>query len=88
MQPDVIVTLGNVALRALLGDKAAIGACHGRMAQAFVSHEGEERAFDVFPLYHPASIIYNRSLKEVYQGDLHLLKALLDTRADKGSGVV
>lgn len=88
VQPGVIVTLGNVALRALLGEKAAIGSCHGRMAQALVSYEGEERAFEVFPLYHPASIIYNRSLTEVYQGDLHLLKALLDTRADAGSDAV
>lgn len=88
VQPGVIVTLGNVALRALLGDKAAIGSCHGRMSQALVSHAGQERAFDIFPLYHPASIIYNRGLTEVYQGDLHLLKALLDARADEGSGAV
>lgn len=77
VQPGMIVTLGNVALRALLGSQAAIGAYHGRVAKGVVAHEGREQAFDVFPLYHPASIIYNRGLTEVYQGDLHLLKSII-----------
>ncbi len=31
----------------------------------------------LFPLYHPASIIYNRSLKETYYNDVKELKDAL-----------
>ena len=78
VQPERIVTLGNVALQALMGKDAVIGACHGTSMQAEVRHEGRGQQFEVFPLYHPASIIYNRSLTEVYARDLAALRALLD----------
>ena len=77
-QPERIVTLGNVALQALMGKDAVIGACHGTSMRAEVRHEGRAQQFEVFPLYHPASIIYNRSLIEVYAQDLVALRALLD----------
>lgn len=73
VQPGMIVTLGNVALKALLGKDAVIGAYHGRVTEATVQGQG----FRVFPLYHPASIIYNRSLTEVYQQDLERLKTVI-----------
>lgn len=62
VDPDVIVTLGNVPLRALLGRSATIGAVHGRW------QTWEERR--LYPLYHPASVIYNRALKSVYEEDV------------------
>ena len=73
VQPGMIVTLGNVALKALLGKDAVIGAYHGRVTEATVQGQG----LRVFPLYHPASIIYNRSLTEVYQQDLERLKTVI-----------
>ncbi len=73
--PRVAVTLGNVALRALCRDAAVtIGICHGRPLEA----EG----FMLFPLYHPASVIYNRSLAETYQQDLLALRDYL-----RGQGI-
>ena len=78
VQPGVIVTLGNVALRALMGQKASIGMLHGQAATAVVSHEKQSREVPIFPLYHPASIIYDRSLSAVYQEDLKALRAWLD----------
>lgn len=78
VQPKRIVTLGNVALKALLGKDAVIGAYHGSSAAGEVSHGGKTQRFEVFPLYHPASIIYNRALTEVYAEDLRRLRALLD----------
>ena len=63
--PEVIVTLGNVPLKALLGSKVVIGDCHGEM------QEGEGRR--IYPMYHPASLIYNPSLKEVYAADVRRL---------------
>lgn len=73
VQPGMIVTLGNVALQALLGRDATIGAYHGQVAECAVCGH----TFRLFPLYHPASIIYNRSLTEVYQADLVRLKTVI-----------
>ena len=78
VQPKMIVTLGNFALKALCGSKAIIGDMHGRETRVTVKHEKQEGEFALFPLYHPASIIYNRSLQEVYNGDLQALKKVLD----------
>ncbi|MCH5287581.1 MAG: uracil-DNA glycosylase [Christensenellaceae bacterium] len=78
VQPGVIVTLGNVALRALMGQQAAIGAMHGQAARTTVCHEKQSMDVPVFPLYHPASVIYDRSLAAVYQADLKALRAWLD----------
>ena len=63
--PELIVTLGNTPLKALLGPKATIGEVHGRMLQW-----GETA---LYPLYHPASLIYNRSLRPVYEADVRRL---------------
>ena len=77
IQPKMIVTLGNVALKALCGPKAVIGDMHGRSTAVTVQHEKQSAEFTLFPLYHPASIIYNRSLQAVYDEDLQVLKTLL-----------
>ncbi|MGE5678469.1 MAG: uracil-DNA glycosylase [Pseudomonadota bacterium] len=71
VKPGLVVSLGNVALRCILkDDKATIGLLHGTAIN--VKFAGAE--FVLFPLYHPASIIYNRSLREVYLQDLHKLR--------------
>ena len=61
VKPECVVTLGNVPLKAILDPKAVIGAVHGQLQQA---------EYNVFPLYHPASIVYNRALKPVYTEDV------------------
>lgn len=69
-KPEFIVTLGNFALKnTLMNNKITIGECHGQVM--------EYKGFKVFPLYHPASVIYNRALSEVYQQDLLKLKEIL-----------
>ena len=77
IRPKVIVTLGNTALRAVMDDKkTVIGAVHGDWHPASLPvWEGE-----VYPLYHPASIIYNRSLAPVYREDVERLGAELRKR--------
>lgn len=71
VKPEMIVTLGNVPLKAVLRDEGAlIGECHGRLI-CF----GESR---VFPLYHPAAVIYNRGLESVYYGDIKRLKTIFN----------
>lgn len=68
VRPVVTVTLGNTALQALSGNmRAAIGQEHAK--PAVMRPPSGEDVF-LFPLYHPASIIYNRSLEQVYRDDL------------------
>ncbi len=76
ISPKFIVTLGNIPLKAVTGSgKIKIGDIHGTVLQTQIW--GQQ--FNVFPLYHPASIIYNRSLKDVYINDLEKLKKVMDS---------
>ena len=77
--PQVVVTLGNVPLAAVLqlaGEpRQTIGAVHGRPLPLCL----QGRALVLFPLYHPASGIYNRALVPVMERDVlalgeHLVK--------------
>ena len=65
--PRCVITLGNVPLRALAGRKAIIGEVHGQLMPW--------RDRRLFPMYHPASVIYNPSLKAVYQEDVNRFAA-------------
>lgn len=67
INPKYIVTLGNVPLKAVMQDKnITIGEVHGKLTNANIKGKNH----NIFPLYHPASVIYNRSLKEVYLDDM------------------
>ncbi len=71
IKPKIIVTLGNFALKAITKDpKITIGQVHGQIIN--------EEKYKIYPLYHPASIIYNRQLKDVYENDLKHLKEIID----------
>ena len=67
----MIATLGNVPLKALTDPKATIGEMHGRVIDT------NQTGRPLFALYHPASLIYNRSLTDVYEADVRTLAALL-----------
>lgn len=67
IQPAMIATLGNVPLRAVTASKETISQVHGRVIPA------GETGLPLFALYHPASLIYNRSLEGVYEADVRLL---------------
>jgi len=73
IKPKLIVTLGNVALRAISEQKSAvIGKFHGEFTLV-------PAGFRVYPIYHPAAVIYNRSLREVYESDLKKLNEFIKT---------
>ena len=63
--PEAVVTLGNVPLRALTEPQATIGEYHGKWIEA--------DGLRIYPMYHPASLIYNRSLRDVYTADIRRL---------------
>lgn len=67
VRPAMIATLGNVPLRAVTASKETIGQVHGRIIPA------GETGLPLFALYHPASLIYNRSLESVYEADVRML---------------
>lgn len=79
--PRVIVTLGNTPLLAVLTlskveQAATIGKLHGRSLTIAI----DGFVVDLFPLYHPASGIYNRMLLPIMEQDIlalgeHLVKA-------------
>lgn len=73
VKPRIIVTLGNTPLSQLTQSNAKIGSCHGQLIKVDI----EEDEYKLFPLYHPASIIYNRNLKDVYLQDLNNLKHII-----------
>lgn len=77
LRPRIIATLGNVplaAMRLLAGQgKATVGACHGAAME--IALEGFETR--LYPMYHPASCIYNRALLPVLEADAARLGSLL-----------
>ena len=71
ISPKIVVTLGNTALRAISMQKSAtIGEFHGKLSDV-------GRSCPMFALYHPASVIYNQALREVYLEDLQKLREVL-----------
>ena len=73
--PRYIITLGNVPLKALLGRESVIGELHG----SFIDWNGRV----LFPMYHPASIIYNPALKAVYSGDIRIFSQKMREDSEK-----
>ncbi len=91
VRPKLILTLGNVPLKAMRHiaqyfqasagqdadalEKACyeeyiqmseIGSCHGKQLQCTFKHFSAIH----IPLYHPASLIYNRNLRKSYDADM------------------
>lgn len=82
VRPLIVATLGNTPLSALLRlsgrESARVGDVHGEAMKLSVGGF----CFDLFPLFHPASGIYNRSLIPIMEQDAvklgeHLVKASL-----------
>ena len=62
VDPQCVVTLGNVPLRAVCEKRLTIGEVHGQLLAA--------QGRPLFPLYHPASVIYNPALRQIYAADV------------------
>ena len=81
--PDIVVALGNVPLSALreafLPDLAAktIGECHGEAAETPV----KDKKMIIYPVFHPASLIYNPGNRPAYEQDLRRLKTIMEVLA-------
>lgn len=74
LKPKFIITLGNVPLKAVTNNmKISVGDMHGKMTNVII----EKLLFSLYPLYHPASIIYNPVLMDVYLNDINNLKEFI-----------
>ena len=73
INPEFIVTLGNFATKFILKTEVGITRMHGQLHQA--------GRFKVFPIYHPAAAIYDRTKMAALEDDFVTLGELLGTRA-------
>lgn len=69
IDPEFIVTLGNFATKFILKTEVGITRLHGKLQQA--------GKFKVFPIFHPAAAIYDRSKREALENDFRTLGKLL-----------
>jgi uracil-DNA glycosylase family 4 len=78
ISPQVIAPMGNSATAHLLRrfglERASIGEIHGRA----IDVEAPWGRAVLFPLYHPAAVLYNRELEAELTQDFESLRALLD----------
>ena len=69
IDPDYIVTLGNFSTKFILKTDVGITQLRGQVLQA--------GKFKVFPIFHPAAAIYDRSKRETLEQDFKTLGNLL-----------
>ena len=69
INPEFIVTLGNFATKFILKTDIGITRLHGTLQKA--------GRFKVFPIYHPAAAIYDRTKMEALENDFATLGELL-----------
>ncbi|KEI00267.1 uracil-DNA glycosylase [Clostridium botulinum] len=74
VNPKIIITLGNVPLKRLTEFKS-IGDCHGNLYYNVILKR------NIFPMYHPSALTYNRNdkFKTMYEDDWLKLKEVLKT---------
>jgi len=78
INPEFIVTLGNFATKFILKTEVGITRLHGTLQTA--------GRFKVFPIYHPAAAIYDRSKQVALEEDFETLGRLLRQAAPSGEG--
>lgn len=75
LRPTVVVLLGDSALKRFLPDQT-LGGSHGRLFT--------RGGLALFPTYHPAAMIYNRTLEKVSSEDFKALGKVLAGLGPKG----
>ena len=73
IDPEFIVTLGNFATKFILKTDRGITSMHGKLKLA--------GKFKVFPIFHPAAAIYDRTKRPILEEDFRTLGRLLKESA-------
>lgn len=77
VKPSLIVTLGGTALKALTG-LGGVSNKRGRVFTGTVLNVENKKTIMIFPLYHPAVLLYDfKNKKPEYESDLKVLRRLL-----------
>jgi len=86
VQPQIIVALGNSALKRILGNQYTVSKYHGKKLEQPIyqlsndnkNYEETEKKYFIYPMYHPAAILYNRNLKETINKDWDHLSTVIE----------
>ncbi|TGB01906.1 uracil-DNA glycosylase [Halobacillus salinus] len=85
--PKIIIALGNVAFKRLIGSEDKLSSVIGRVMETPVlkwrDEEGwveSEYFYKVIPLYHPAAVFYNPKIRPQLEQSLHEVKRYLDEK--------
>ena len=81
IKPKLVVALGRIAARVLLGRYVSMGEEHGELLDC--TYAGT--SFKLFMTYHPAAAIYGAETKRKLQADFLKLKRILKTLGFKTS---
>lgn len=96
VQPELIVTLGNVSLQRLVGKHAKVTEMHGKpLSQSVrflrdledVTYELTDEMYTIIPTFHPASIFYRPSHRPALESDwLEIGRILQERNEQKRTG--
>jgi len=74
LSPQLVITLGTVPLSRILGENTSLKERHG------VPFFSEPYRTWIFPLFHPAAVIYNQKLKPLYWAEMNRLRDFLQSQ--------
>ncbi|AYB45320.1 uracil-DNA glycosylase [Paenibacillus lautus] len=88
VRPDILAPMGNTALHRLIGSHETVTSLHGKMMEGPVQQAADPEnpgagyvfspeTYRIFPLFHPAAVLYNRKLSTLIEDDLDILARIL-----------
>ncbi len=84
IKPKILCSLGNYATKFFLAEgkieemikKPGITTVHGKIREITIN----EHKIRLIPLFHPAAIIYNRKLLELWENDMNIVKKEIEQK--------
>lgn len=73
IQPKIIVPLGSFATKFILNSDRSIGEARGELFHIVING----REYYVFPMYHPAAVLYNTKLRIPFMEDFEFLSSMI-----------
>jgi DNA polymerase len=88
VRPDILAPMGNTALHRLIGSHETVTSLHGKMMEGPVQQAADPEnpgagyvfspeTYRIFPLFHPAAVLYTRKLSTLIEDDLDILARIL-----------
>jgi DNA polymerase len=73
IQPKIIVPMGSFASKFILDTNKAIGETRNKLHHIFIN----DKDYYVFPMYHPAAVLYNTKLRIPFMEDFEFLSSMM-----------